>query len=382
MNQAIVPGGEHTALSVVRSLGKKKIKSTVISENPQALAFSSKYCTQGRVCNSSLDIFSGFSKDDIVMPILEDQVVELAKNRTAFTCKMAFPEYPVIEKASNKKTVLERANELKIPCPKTFFFKDAGNGSAEFENIADSISFPAVIKPFRGHGGQGVSFINSVDPIISDYEETVRRFGPVMIQEKIPYNERYSVAVIMNFDQEIRLSCVLKELRYFPVDSGPATFVETIKRPELVAYAQEILESFDFYGIAELDFINDSRKNTPLLMEINPRFWGSLQGAVSAGVDFPYQLYTLFKEGNIDKREDYQQGIRTRNVIFNDYRRLCSIIKGDYQIRYKISSCIAFLQFYRDDAYFIFDLDDMKPFLSLVTGFMGRKMKRIGNFTP
>ena len=376
MNQAVIPGGEHTALAVVRSLGKKNIESTVISENPQALAFSSKYCTRRLISDATIDVFSGFTKDDIVMPVLEDQMVELAKHRSSFQCAMAFPEYPVLEKASNKKTVLERARELNIPCPETFFFKDPDNCRAEFEDLASSLQFPAVIKPYRGHGGEGVSFIDSADMLIDSCRETIRKCGPVMVQEKILYNERYSVAVIMNFDQEIRLSCVLKELRYFPVDSGPSTCVESIHRPDLVACAQEILESLDFYGIAELDFINDARNNVPLLMEINPRFWGSLQGAISAGIDFPHQLYTLYKDGNIDKKNDYNVGVRTRNVIFNDYRRLCSIVKGNYQNNYKISSCIEFLQFYRDDAYFIFDLDDMKPFLSLVNGIMKRRMRK------
>jgi predicted ATP-grasp superfamily ATP-dependent carboligase len=380
MDQAIVPGGEHTALSVVRSLGKKKISSTVISENPHAMAFSSKYCTRRFVSDSSLTIFSELTKDDLVMPILEDQMLSLARNRNKFQCTMAFPEYTVLEKAADKSTVLECARELEIPCPETFFLKNPQKDSAEVESLKENLHFPAVIKPFRGHGGEGVSFINSVDPLIGTYAETVRKFGPVMIQEKIPYNERYSVAVIMNFDQEIRISCVLRELRYYPVDSGPATFVETIKRPDLVAYAQEILESLDFHGIAELDFINDARRNIPLLMEINPRFWGSLQGAISAGVDFPYQLYTLFKEGDIDKKDDYKTGVRTRNVIFNDYRRLHSIMKGDYHINYKITSLIEFLQFYRDDAYFIFDINDMKPFISLVAGSISRKLKRVMNF--
>jgi predicted ATP-grasp superfamily ATP-dependent carboligase len=380
MNQVVIPGGEHTTLAVVRSLGKKKITSTVISENPHALAFSSKYCTCKIVSDSTLDVFSGFNKEDIVMPVLEDQMLELAKHKNKFPCTVAFPEYSVLEKTSNKKTILERARELNIPCPPTFFFRDHDNDTTKFNDLENMMTFPAVIKPLRGHGGEGISFVNSADQLIKNYNGSVKKHGPVMVQEKIQYDERYSVAVIMNFDQEIRSSCVLKDLRYYPVDSGPATCVETIYRPDLVAYAQEILASLNFYGVAELDFVHDARNNTSLLMEINPRFWGSLQGAVSAGVDFPYQLYTLFTEGDIDKKDSYPLGVRTRNVFYNDYRRLCSIIKGDYTIEYKISSCIEFLQFHRDDAYFIFDLRDMKPFLSLVTDFITRRVNKLAEW--
>ena len=37
--------------------------------------------------------------------------------------------------------------------------------------------------------------------------------------------------------------------------------------------------------MAEYKF--DKRNNRPVLLEINPRFWGSIQLAISAGVNFP-----------------------------------------------------------------------------------------------
>lgn len=99
-------------------------------------------------------------------------------------------------------------------------------------------------------------------------------------------------------------------------------------------------------------------------MEINPRFWGSLQGAISAGVDFPFLLYKLFQEGDLDKDNHYKTGVRTRNAIANDYRQLSSIIRGNYSLKSKGSSLLEFLKFYQDDSYYIFDWDDMRPFLS------------------
>ena len=40
-------------------------------------------------------------------------------------------------------------------------------------------------------------------------------------------------------------------------------------------------------GVAMVEFKRDAKTGTPYLMEINGRFWGSLQLAVDAGVDFP-----------------------------------------------------------------------------------------------
>ena len=40
-----------------------------------------------------------------------------------------------------------------------------------------------------------------------------------------------------------------------------------------------------------IEFRIDSRDGVPKIMEVNPRFWGSLQLSILSGVDFPYLLY-------------------------------------------------------------------------------------------
>jgi len=363
INQVIIPRGEHfVALAVVRSLGKKKINTTVISNYANAMSMSSKYCHKRIVSDNSYDLYKTFSKTHLIMPTDENLMIELSKNREKYQCSLAFPEYPILNRAFNKKCLLERADQLDIPCPTTFFPRD----SDDVRNELDTLKFPVVIKPIRGLSGSGISFVNSGNELKQGYEETIKKFGQLMIQEKIPYKERYSVACIMNFDHCMRKFCVLKVVRCYPVHTGPATIVESVDRPDLVAMADILLQSISHYGVAEVEFVIDTRDNTPKLMEINPRFWGSLQGAISAGIDFPFLLYKLFHEGDIDKDNHYKTGIRTRNAIANDYRQLSSIIRGNYPRALKKSSLIEFLKFYKDDSYYIFDWDDMRPFLSYI----------------
>lgn len=47
-------------------------------------------------------------------------------------------------------------------------------------------------------------------------------------------------------------------------------------------------------------------------MEINPRFWGSLNQAICSGVDFPYLLYQMAVEGDIRPVFNYKTGVKTR----------------------------------------------------------------------
>jgi predicted ATP-grasp superfamily ATP-dependent carboligase len=352
-------------------LGKKNIKTSVISEDRNALSFYSRYCNKKIISDKSMNCYPAYTENDLVMPVEEWSMIELSRNRKKYPCNLAFPEYVILEKVLDKKKVIELARELGIPCPKTFSIGSID----ELERVRSLIPFPAVIKPTRSLGGVGISFVNSPDSLKKIYTESVKSFGPVLIQEKIPYDERYSVAILMDFNQSMRRCCVLKAIRCYPIDTGPASLVETVDRPDLVKMAEKLLQEIHYYGVAEIEFVIDKRDNTPKLMEINPRFWGSLQGAISGGVDFPALLVELFQEGSVEKNLDYKLGVRTRNVFYYEYRRLKDIIRGNYTLRFKITALIEFLKFYQDDTYFIFSLDDLRPFLSIFENSIRRRIQ-------
>ena len=57
--------------------------------------------------------------------------------------------------------------------------------------------------------------------------------------------------------------------------------------PDLVRRSRALLDAFGWCGVAMVEYKLDERTGTPYLMEVNGRFWGSLQLAIDAGVDFP-----------------------------------------------------------------------------------------------
>ena len=62
-------------------------------------------------------------------------------------------------------------------------------------------------------------------------------------------------------------------------------------------------------------------------MEVNGRFWNSLPLAIAAGIDFPFLLYRLAIDGDIDPVETYRVGVRSRWLL-GDIRHLISVVKG------------------------------------------------------
>jgi predicted ATP-grasp superfamily ATP-dependent carboligase len=61
-----------------------------------------------------------------------------------------------------------------------------------------------------------------------------------------------------------------------------------------------------------VEFKCDNRDGIPKLLEINGRFWGSLQLAVDAGIDFPYLLYRLAVDGDVEPEFTYEEGVCVR----------------------------------------------------------------------
>ncbi|MGI9078335.1 MAG: ATP-grasp domain-containing protein, partial [Gemmatimonadaceae bacterium] len=65
-------------------------------------------------------------------------------------------------------------------------------------------------------------------------------------------------------------------------------------------------------GVAMIEYKEDATSGIPYLMEINGRFWGSLQLAIDSGVDFPALLIRAAMGDRPDPVLDYKIGVRSR----------------------------------------------------------------------
>ena len=138
------------------------------------------------------------------------------------------------------------------------------------------------------------------------------------MQEYIPNGGAYGVAALFNLNSEPRAAFVYKRLREYPVSGGPSTLRESVKNDEIRDIAISLLKSLNWVGVAMVEFRIDARDGKAKLMEVNPRFWGSLQLAILSGMDFPYLLYKMAVDGDVEPVWDYETGIRCRWLIPGD----------------------------------------------------------------
>jgi predicted ATP-grasp superfamily ATP-dependent carboligase len=125
--------------------------------------------------------------------------------------------------------------------------------------------------------------------------------------------------------------------------------------------ALTILTNLKWYGVAMVEFKYDPRDNQPKLLEINPRFWGSLELAIKAGVNFPYLLYKVVMDEEIEPVMKYKLGVRCRWLLPGD---LCHFLANPKRFSLQPS----FFKFY-GTAYDILSWRDPLPVLgTLLSG--------------
>jgi protein-tyrosine-phosphatase/predicted ATP-grasp superfamily ATP-dependent carboligase len=107
---------------------------------------------------------------------------------------------------------------------------------------------------------------------------------------------------------------VHERLHEFPLTGGGSAYRRSLAAtPEVLAPAVKLLDALRWHGVAMVEF-----KRTPdgrlVLMEINPRLWGSLALGIDCGVDFPAGLLALARADALPPQPAYRVGYRTRNV--------------------------------------------------------------------
>jgi hypothetical protein len=119
--------------------------------------------------------------------------------------------------------------------------------------------------------------------------------------------------------------------------------------------ASRLISTIGWHGVAMVEFKWDDEENRPKLIEVNARFWGSLNLAIRAGVDFPYLLYRLALGETVEGPPAYRIGLKSRWEL-GDLDHLLIRLKRDPG-----HSSLSGTQVRKRDAVFAFLADFLRP---------------------
>lgn len=72
----------------------------------------------------------------------------------------------------------------------------------------------------------------------------------------------------------------------------------------------KLLNSLNWHGVAEVEFKWDEKNKEFKLIEINPKFWASVEAALRAGVNFGYYLCEMAKGKELEYSEEYNRNLK------------------------------------------------------------------------
>lgn len=352
-------------LAVCRSLGRKGVYVTCADESPFNLAFFSRYCQARTVYQSSLNSPDKFIEQlldylacypqDCLIPVKEESLDAILKHRDEFehVTRLPFPPTGVYQVCRDKYMTMKVAEQLGIPHPKIVMPADLH----EVEELSKTLHAPLVIKPRMSCSGLGIQHVRDMAELYKTYCKVHEQYPFPMIQEEIPLGEKIDVACLFDENSRPLATFAQKEIRSFPIQDGASTVQQSVWRPDLVELTVQLLQKVGWSGIAEAEFIIDPRDGLPKLLEVNPRFWGSLQLSIQSGVDFPYLLYEWSCGRPVQPVHDYKVGQLCRQLL--PYDMMHFLANPD---RFNMQPSF-FDMFNPDCGHNLFSADDMGPLL-------------------
>ncbi len=314
MKVLLTDGNFKHTLAAVRTLGKRGIEVTVLSHMRLSISFGSRYCAHTVIAPDPQRDPDGFSQFlltylkehdfDVLLPISFAAVMQISKIRAELEkyVKIPLAGDDALAIAGNKDATLHYADKIGITIPKTWY----PHNEQDVMAIAGQITYPAVVKGSEESGF--VRYANSPEELYENYV-MIAKYSPV-IQEYI-IGEGYGFFALYNHGKA-RAIFMHKRIREYPVTGGPSAIAESVYDSTLRDAGLRILDTLSWHGVAMVEFKKVSKTGDFILMEINPKFWGSLGLSIASGVDFPSLTCRMVTEGDIEPVFQYKTGVKYR----------------------------------------------------------------------
>lgn len=335
----VLDGHTNEGLACVRSLGRAGYRVLVASHRVWPLGAWSRH-SRGvfRLAGETQTAFSAL-RDwaigqgiDTVLPLTERSCVLCNLERDAWELRgisVGCGPEEMLQRAFDKASTLQYATACGVEIPPT---RTPGS-LKECQEAAEELGFPCIVKSRFSNSWQGGAFVPNLGTSYAqgpkELERAVlaHRQGSAwpLIQGYVPGRGKGVFAV---FDRGQAVAWFAHErLRDVRPSGSGSSLRRAIALPErLRAPAMRLLTALEWHGPAMVEF-RDDEVSAPRFMEVNGRFWGSLQLAVDAGVDFPRIWLDVLRGRPVAAPSGYREDVVLR-WMWGDVKRVLYILKG------------------------------------------------------
>lgn len=329
MMPVLVTDGEHrAALAAVRALGRAGYAPYICSPRRRALAGGSRFVRGEAVVADPLTDPSGNVEDvaalieawriRVLLPITEASLLSLLPARARLGVEIPFPDLETFLSISDKERLLDVAAMAGIAVPRQWSVASPAEINAALELPLD---FPLVLKPARSIGGAAgddhgriklsVGYAVNKAALAAKLTSLPAAAYPVLLQQRV-VGPGVGIFLLV-WGGELLAAFAHRRLREKPPSGGVSVYSESAPLDgELLERSRTLLARFGWNGPAMVEYKVDRDTGIAYLMEVNGRFWGSLQLAIDAGVDFPTLLLAASRGEPHQPILSYRTGVRLR----------------------------------------------------------------------
>jgi predicted ATP-grasp superfamily ATP-dependent carboligase len=215
---------------------------------------------------------------DLVLAADEGPIAFLAAHGSSLgTPSMLVPAPRQFDVAQDKWELARFLNANGLPHPPTTTYggDEAGRRCA--------VPFPVLIKPRLGGYGAGIRRFETPDALIHHFSNVTN--AETFVVQSVLDGQDIDCSVLCRDGQILAYTI---QRPFLPaIGYRPAGGVEFVHDDRVLDVVTDLMRALHWNGLAHVDLRYDAGQNRLVILEINPRFWGSIVGSLHAGVNFP-----------------------------------------------------------------------------------------------
>lgn len=340
-------------LAVVRSLGRSGIEVHVALADRHAPGLASRYV-------SAVHVLPPYHRDPDAWVASLRALIEAHGYRLILPCNdsrllmlhhhadrigrhiLAIPNEEAFATFTDKAATRDAAEKLGIKIAPGRLLRQG----EQAEHLAGELGLPLVLKPCRTYA-VGDRQEKTIARILRTHAQLQEALGSIehgsWLAESFVPGEGVGVSVLARRG-EVLLAWQHRRLHVAAETAGSTARVGERADPQLLAVTQALARATNFSGVAMFEFRVDCCSGRYALLEVNPRFWGSLPLAVAAGADFPAMLWDVLTGAEPQLQAQRPNLIAKRNLS-GEFNRLASAVADARDVAARVHAVAALLVF-------------------------------------
>ena len=308
---AVVACIHQTGVNLMRDLLRRGVRTAGIDSDPTVAGFRSIY-GEPHLCPNPdtapgewVEFMKALSKRLGQRPVLmcASDLFVMAVGRHADELSEYFLFSPAAKLQAALCTKEEQyalAEQYDFPRPRTQYIQSA----AQLKQFIEQARFPCLIKPRserewwvlpKGHPlhGKKIGIAATAEQLLDFYAKVEPFRREAVAQEMIqgPDSNKHCYLSVYATDSSRLGYCVVRELRCYPPQWGSASMAEPVIDPEIDQVCDRFLRKAGYAGLCEIEVKRDAADGKVKLIEVNPRFSGTGDASVYAGIEVGWLHY-------------------------------------------------------------------------------------------